>query len=86
MTLELPYILVMISNDVKIMYRFCSSLWHFLLRYNYGAYLFDAAKFFDGVRITLYFSTFELSREITLQIGHFLLMLVCNHKMTTKNT
>ena len=56
----------MISNDVKIMYRFCSSLWHFLLRYNYVAHLFDAAKFFDGVRITLYFGKFELSRGITL--------------------
>ena len=56
----------MISNDVKIMYRFCSSLWHFLLRYSYVAHLFDAAKFFDGVRITLYFGKFELSRGITL--------------------
>ena len=38
----------------------------FLLRYNYVIYLFDVVTFFDDVRITLYFSTFELRTEITL--------------------
>ena len=38
----------------------------FLLRYNYVIYLFDVVTFFDDVRITLYFGTFELRVEITL--------------------
>ena len=37
-----------------------------LLRHNYVIYLFDVVTFFDDVRITLYFSTFELRTEITL--------------------
>ena len=31
-------------------------------------YLFDVVTFFDNVRIALYFGTFELSMEITLQL------------------
>ena len=31
-------------------------------------YLFDVVTFFDNVRIALYFGTFELSIEITLQL------------------
>ena len=38
----------------------------FLLRHNYVIYLFVVVTFFDGVRITLYFSTFELRTEIRL--------------------
>ena len=38
----------------------------FLLRYNYVIYLFVVVTFFDDVRITLYFSMFELRTEITL--------------------
>ena len=38
----------------------------FLLRHNYVIYLLDRITFFDDVRITLYFSTFELRIEITL--------------------
>ena len=38
----------------------------FLLRHDYVIYLFDVVTFFDNVRITLYFSTFELRTEITL--------------------
>ena len=38
-----------------------------LLRHNYVIYLFDVVMFFDNVRITLYFGTFELRIEITLQ-------------------
>ena len=39
----------------------------FLLRYSYVIYLFDVAAFFDNVRIILYFGTFELRLQITLQ-------------------
>ena len=39
-----------------------------LLRRNYVIYLFDVVAFFDNVRITLYFGTFELGMEITFTI------------------
>ena len=42
----------------------------FLLRHNYVIYLFDVVTFFDNVRITLYFGTFELRLEITLQLRY----------------
>ena len=35
---------------------------------NYAIYLFDVETFFDNVRITLYFVTFELHMEIKLQL------------------
>ena len=38
------------------------------LRLDYAIYLFDVDTFFDNVRITLYFVTFELCMEITLQL------------------
>ena len=38
----------------------------FLLRHNYVIYLLVVVTFFDNVRITLYFSKFELRIEITL--------------------
>ena len=38
----------------------------FLLRHNHVIYFFVVVTFFDNVRITLYFSTFELRAEITL--------------------
>ena len=41
---------------------------YFLLRRNYVIYLFVVVTFFDDVRITLYFGTFELLMEITLQL------------------
>ena len=41
----------------------------FLLRYNYLIYLFNIVTFFDNVRISLYFGTFELRVEIWLQLG-----------------
>ena len=56
----------------------------FLLRHNDVIYLFVVVMFFDDVRITLYFSTFELRTEITLQNGHFLILFVCNQKMMKK--
>ena len=39
-----------------------------LLRHNYIIYLFYQIKFFDDVRIALYFDIFELRMEITLQL------------------
>ena len=53
-----------------------------LLRHNQVIYLLVVVTFFDNVRITLYFSTFELHTEITLQNGHFLVTFVWNKKMT----
>ena len=41
-----------------------------LLRHNYVIYLFDVVTFFDNVRVTLYFGTFELQLEITLQLRY----------------
>ena len=48
-----------------------------LLRHNYVICLFDVVKFFDNVRITLYFGTFELRIEITLQL-RFVFALHCD--------
>ena len=39
-----------------------------LRRHNYIIYLLDVVIFFHNVRITLYFGTFELRMEITLQL------------------
>ena len=39
-----------------------------LLRHNYVIYSFDVVTFFDNVRITLYFGTFELCMEIMLHL------------------
>ena len=50
---------------------------YFLLRHNYVIYLFDVVTFFDNVRITLYFGTFELRLEITLQI-HYVFARHCD--------
>ena len=49
----------------------------FLLRHNYVIYLSDVVTFFDNVRITLYFGTFELRKEITLQL-HFIFARHCD--------
>ena len=38
------------------------------LRHNYVIYLFDVVTFFNNVRITLYFGTFELRTETTLKL------------------
>ena len=40
-----------------------------LLRHNYVIYFLDVVTFFDNVRITIYFGTFELRMETTLQLG-----------------
>ena len=47
------------------------------LRQNYVIYLFDVVMFFDNVRITLCFGTFELHMEITLQL-RFVFAHHCN--------
>ena len=39
-----------------------------LLCHNHVIYLFNVVTFVDNVRITLYFGTFELLMEITLQL------------------
>ena len=39
-----------------------------LLRHNYIIHFFDVVTFFDNVRITLYFGTFELRMEISLPL------------------
>ena len=38
------------------------------LRHSYVIYLFDVVTSFNNVRIALYFGTFELHMEITLQL------------------
>ena len=52
-------------------------LTYFLLRYNYAICFFGVVTFSDGVRITLYFGTFELRTEITLQL-RFVFVCHCN--------
>ena len=47
----------------------------FLSCHNYVIYLVVVVTFFDDVRITLYFGTFELHMEITLQLCD---VFVCN--------
>ena len=42
----------------------------FLSCHNYVIYLVVVVTFFDDVRITLYFGTFELHMEITLQLRY----------------
>ena len=72
MTLELHYILVCSNYVIKVTFQLrfvfvghCDVL---LLRRNYVIYLFDVVTFVNDVRITFYFGTFELRKEITLQL------------------
>ena len=44
-----------------------------LLRHNYVIYVLNIVTFFDNVRITLYFGTFKLRMEITLQLRSVLI-------------
>ena len=53
-------------NNVTITFAFTCHCDEFLLRHNYIIYLFVVVTFFDDIRITLYFSTFELRTGITL--------------------
>ena len=88
MMLELCYILVRSNYVRKLRSNYVSFLFvivtYFLLRHNYAICLFVVVTFFIDVRITLYFSTFDLRTDITLQNGYFLVTFVCNQKMTKK--
>ena len=55
-----------------------------LLRHNYVIYFFDVVTFFDNVRIKLYFGTFELRMEITLQL-RFIFARHCNVLLSRHN-
>ena len=48
-----------------VLARHCDVL---LLRRNYVIYLFNVVMFFNNVRTTFYFGTFELRMEKTLQL------------------
>ena len=88
MTLELNYILVCSNYVWKWRESYVSFLLvivtYLLLRHNYVVCLFDVITFFDDVRITLHFGTFELRMESTLWDGHFLVTFVSDQKMTKK--
>ena len=62
-----------ITLQLRFFARHCAV---FSLRHNYVIYLFNKVTFFDNVRITLYFGTFELCMEITLQLRFVLLVIV----------
>ena len=62
-TLQLRYVFARHSDVILLCHND-----KVLLRHNYVIYLFDVVTFFDNVRITLYFGTFELRMEITLQL------------------
>ena len=59
-------------------------LMYFLFCRNYVIDLFDVVTFFDNVRITLYFGTFELRMDITLQL-RFLFVRYCDVFCTRHN-
>ena len=67
---ELRYILVRLNYQWKQRYNYVLFLFviamYFLLLYSFLIYLFDVVTFFDEVRITLYFGTFDILTEITL--------------------
>ena len=70
MTLELRYILVRLNYVWKKRDNYVSFflviVTYFSLCHNHVIHLFVVVTFFDDVRITVYFSTFELRTEITL--------------------
>ena len=72
MTLEIDTILVRSNYVWKQRYNCVSFLFvtltYFSLRHNYFICLFNVVTFLNDVRITLYFGTFELRMEITLQL------------------
>ena len=53
------------------MFYFCSPLRRIFVTLQLRFYFFDVVAFFDNIRITLYFGTFELRMEITLQLRFF---------------
>ena len=67
MTLEIGCILVLhMEITLQLGFVFVRHCDVFLLPHNYVIYLFDEVTFFDDVRITFYFSTYELGTKITL--------------------
>ena len=62
-TLQLRYVVARHCEVVLLRHNDVVSL-----RHNYVIYLFDVVTFFDNVRTTLYFRTFELRTEITLKL------------------
>ena len=70
MALELRHILVKLNYVRKLRYNYVLFLFvivtYFLLRHNYNICFLDEVMFFDDLRITSYFGTFELRTEITL--------------------
>ena len=60
------FICSLYGNNVTIRFCFFVIVMCFLFRHNYVIYLFDLITFFDNVRITLYFGTFELLTETVL--------------------
>ena len=52
------------------MFCFCSSLWRIFITLQVRYLFVRLVTFFDNDRITLYFGTFELRLEITLQLSH----------------
>ena len=81
MTLDIGTILVRSNYVWKQRYNNVSFLFvivtYLLLRHNYVICLFDVITFFNDVRITLYFGTFELRMEMTLQL-RFVFVRHCN--------
>ena len=62
-TLQLHYVF---ARHCDVISFFCN--FSFFITSQLRYYLFDVVTFFDNVRITLYFGTFELRMEITLQL------------------
>ena len=56
------------AKTLQLRFGFARHCGIFLLHHKYVIYLFNIVTFFDNVRITLYFGTFELRMEITLQL------------------
>ena len=58
------------EKTLQLCFAFVRDCALFLLRYNFVIYSVDVVTLFDNVRITLYFGTFELRLEITLQLRY----------------
>ena len=70
------YVWITFGNNFTVTLYLCSSFWCNFITSQWRSfitsqlpiYLFDVVTFFDNVRITLYFGTFALRIEITLQL------------------
>ena len=77
MTWKLHFVFVRHCDVFFVSLQLFVIVTYFLLRHNYVICLFDVIMFFNDVRITLYFGTFELRMETTLQL-RFVLVRHCN--------